>query len=134
VPAGHGLVPGTPIWDGRVPDGPASDPTNGATSGDGQAPGAPAAGDATPGGPGWDGTAADQPGGHGAPSAAATATPARTTRRRPGTKRARLCAMLATLAADDPRSTYALAKVFAPLVGLHEGTARRYIAEERPAL
>jgi hypothetical protein len=54
-------------------------------------------------------------------------------RHRPGTKRAQLCALLSAVTPDDPRSTYALAKAFAPMVGLHEGTARRYIAEERLA-
>jgi Protein of unknown function (DUF2637) len=53
--------------------------------------------------------------------------------RRPGTKRARLRALLAELAADDPRSAPALARDLAPRVELHEGTARRYIAEIRRA-
>ncbi len=51
--------------------------------------------------------------------------------RRGGTKRARLCALVADIPPDDPRSTYALARDLVPRVDLHEGTARRYIAEIR---
>jgi hypothetical protein len=65
--------------------------------------------------------------------APAAVTPIGQARHRPGTKRARLCDLLSAVPPGDPRSAYALAKAFAPLVGLHEGTARRYIAEQRQA-
>lgn len=52
-------------------------------------------------------------------------------RRRAGTKRAALRALLEALPEGDPRGAYALAKDLAPRVGLHEGTARRYVAEIR---
>ncbi|WP_131788013.1 DUF2637 domain-containing protein [Protofrankia symbiont of Coriaria ruscifolia] len=51
--------------------------------------------------------------------------------RRRGAKRERLCALVADVPPDDPRSAYALAREFASRIGLHEGTARRYIAEIR---
>jgi len=51
---------------------------------------------------------------------------------RPGTKKERLQELLAGLPPDDPRSAYALARDLAPLIGLHEGTARRYIPHLRP--
>ncbi|MBL7487445.1 DUF2637 domain-containing protein [Frankia sp. AgB1.9] len=50
---------------------------------------------------------------------------------RAGTKRAALIALLASVAPDDPRSDYALARDLAPIVDLHAGTARRYIAQVR---
>ncbi|EYT91136.1 hypothetical protein ThrDRAFT_03238 [Frankia casuarinae] len=50
---------------------------------------------------------------------------------RPGTKKARLQKLLEALPANDPRSVYALAKDLAPLIGLNEGTARRYIPHLR---
>jgi hypothetical protein len=50
---------------------------------------------------------------------------------RPGTKKDRLQKLLAALPPDDPRSVYALARDLAPLIGLHEGTARRYIPHLR---
>ncbi|WP_241840017.1 DUF2637 domain-containing protein [Frankia sp. CcI49] len=50
---------------------------------------------------------------------------------RPGSKKYQLRQLLARLPANDPRSVYALAKDLAPRIDLHEGTARRYIAEIR---
>ena len=50
---------------------------------------------------------------------------------RPGTKRARLATLLASVTPDDPRSDYALAKDLGPIVDLHTNTARRYIVELR---
>ncbi|SNQ51684.1 conserved membrane hypothetical protein [Frankia canadensis] len=50
---------------------------------------------------------------------------------KPGSKKERLAQLLADLSPDDPRSVYALAKDLAPLIGLHEGTARRYIPHLR---
>lgn len=51
--------------------------------------------------------------------------------RRAGTKRARLVQLLAETGDVGQRSAYSLARDLAPQVGLHEGTARRYIAEIR---
>ncbi|EFC82853.1 DUF2637 domain-containing protein [Parafrankia sp. EUN1f] len=50
---------------------------------------------------------------------------------RPGSKKYQLRQLIARLPADDPRSVYALAKDLAPRIDLHEGTARRYIAQIR---
>jgi len=50
---------------------------------------------------------------------------------KPGTKRADLAALLATIAPDDPRTDYALAQHLGPAVNLHISTARRYIVELR---
>ncbi|WP_238438619.1 DUF2637 domain-containing protein, partial [Frankia nepalensis] len=46
-------------------------------------------------------------------------------------KRSRLAALVAAVDPEDPRSNYALARDLAPTVGLHEGTARRYVAKLR---
>ncbi|WP_241841601.1 DUF2637 domain-containing protein [Pseudofrankia sp. BMG5.36] len=46
-------------------------------------------------------------------------------------KKAQLAGLLAALAPDDPRTPYALARDLAPALDLHEGTARRYIADLR---
>ncbi|MDT3446429.1 DUF2637 domain-containing protein [Pseudofrankia sp. BMG5.37] len=48
-------------------------------------------------------------------------------------KKAQLAALLTALPPDDPRTPYALARDLAPALDLHEGTARRYIAELRKA-
>jgi len=50
----------------------------------------------------------------------------------PVSKKAQLAALLATIPADDPRTTYALARDLAPAIHLHTGTARRYLADLRP--
>lgn len=50
---------------------------------------------------------------------------------RPGSKRAQLVAKVARLDPGDTRSDYQLARDLAPTIGLHEGTARRYLAELR---
>jgi hypothetical protein len=50
---------------------------------------------------------------------------------RPGSKRAQLVAKVARLDPGDTRSDYQLASDLAPTIGLHEGTARRYLAELR---
>ncbi|MBL7498268.1 DUF2637 domain-containing protein [Frankia sp. CNm7] len=65
----------------------------------------------------------------GSQRATGSSTPPR--RARFVSKRARLAALLATLDPDDPRTDYALARDLAPMLKLHEGTARRYIAELR---
>ncbi len=44
-------------------------------------------------------------------------------------KRAALAELVAQLPADDPRGTTELARDLAGQIGLHEGTARRYLAE-----
>ncbi|OHV63681.1 hypothetical protein BCD48_37785 [Pseudofrankia sp. BMG5.36] len=54
----------------------------------------------------------------------------RTARR--GSKRARLAAvLLRDVAPGDPRTDYALARDLGPVINLHAGTARRYLAEWR---
>jgi len=54
----------------------------------------------------------------------------RTARR--GSKRARLATvLLRDVAPGDPRTDYALARDLAPVINLHAGTARRYLAEWR---
>lgn len=57
--------------------------------------------------------------------------PPRRSSPRPGSKRAQLAAAVAGLDPADPRTTYQLARDLAPALGLHEGTARRYIASYR---
>ncbi|MCK9895044.1 DUF2637 domain-containing protein [Frankia sp. AgB32] len=94
-----------------VPAAPRAEPTT-------STPTATAAAISTPG------TAANE-GGDGSGTSPAR-KPARS-----GTKKERLQELLAALPPDDPRSDYALAKYLAPLVGLHEGTARRYIPDLR---
>ncbi|WP_052710815.1 DUF2637 domain-containing protein [Pseudofrankia sp. DC12] len=77
--------------------------------------------------------------GRGVPAGPATrASGARTHPRRalvtvpkPGTKREALAALLATVAQDDPRTDYALARDLGPAVDLHISTARRYIGQLR---
>jgi branched-subunit amino acid ABC-type transport system permease component len=47
-------------------------------------------------------------------------------------KKAQLAALVAELGSDDPRTTYQLARDLAPRIDLHEGTARRYLADLKP--
>jgi hypothetical protein len=48
-------------------------------------------------------------------------------------KRAQLASLVANVPASDPRSDSALARDLAPAIGLHPGTARRYISDLRKA-